>query len=152
MNRYVVMRSPSGEQGTFGVWTLPVANFPTLELPWYGNSPHYSCTPAGIYLCRLEPTSKWSPRQDGRLFHIFDVPGRSLIKIHAATWAGDVRKGWHSDLLGCLAPGRTTGNLTPPDTGRSQAAVLSSRSALTEIMRFLGDDDFELELAWETQP
>jgi hypothetical protein len=81
-----------------------------------------------------------------------DVPGRSLIKIHAASWAGDVRKGWHSDLLGCIAPGKRTGSLTPPDVGQAQAAVLSSRVALSEIMNFLGDDAFELEISWESTP
>lgn len=154
MNRYQLKRSPFGDQGTPGVWALPVGVFPVIELPWDDNSPHYSCIPPGpgagviVYVCKLDATSKWSPRADGRLYHVMDVEGRSLIKIHAATWAGDVRKHYHSDLLGCIAPGMSRGLLAPPDTGQLQEAVLRSRAALTTIMNFLGDDDFELEVSW----
>lgn len=144
-----VTRRPTGEQGTFGQWAFDNRFWPTIELPWDDNSPHYSCIPDGTYDCELDATSKWSPRPDGRLFHVLAVPNRSLIKIHAATWGGDVRNGWHSDLLGCIAPGRRTGLLAPPDTGKLQACVLESRAALTEIMDVLGDDPFRLTIAWE---
>lgn len=155
MIRATLLRSPSTDEGTFGtlqVHATRVDSFRTIELPWRDNSPQLSCIPAGAYRCRLGPTSKWSPRADGRLFEVTGVPGRSAIKIHAASWAGDVRKGLHADLLGCIAPGKTTGKLTPPDTGKPQAAVLSSRVALTELMTLLGDDDFELTVEWESAP
>lgn len=151
----VLTRGLSTEQGTFGQWSFHDRLWPTIELPWDDNSPHFSCIPPSPpegFLCQLEPTSKWSPRPDGRLFHVLDVPSRTLIKIHAATWAGDVRKGWHSDLLGCIAPGRRTGELKPPDTDLMQACVLQSRAALTEIMAYIGDDPFLLIIKWDSRP
>jgi hypothetical protein len=150
-----LMRSPSTEQGTFGQWSFNGHFWPTIELPWDNNSAHYSCILPGpddadiIYDCQLEWTGKWSPRPDGRLFHVLNVQGRTLIKCHAATWAGDVRKGWHSDLLGCIAPGRRTGELKPPDTASFQQCVLESRAALKEIMDYIGDDPFKLIIGWE---
>lgn len=144
-----ITRSPTTEQGTFGQWSFNGHFWPTIELPWDDNSPHFSCIQVGEYDCQLEPTGKWSPRPDGRLYHVLNVPDRSLIKIHAATWAGDVRKGWHSDLLGCIAPGRRTGELKPPDADREQACILQSRAALTEIMRELEGEPFRLIIAWD---
>lgn len=148
-----LIRQPSTDEGTFGVLRIPQLGlaWASLELPERANAPQYSRIPEGIYACELRPTSKWSPRNgrelpedDHQLYQVLDVPGRDLIKIHAATWAGDVRLGWHSDLLGCIAPGRRVGTLAPADTGRLQACVLESRGALTEFMRALRGESFEL--------
>lgn len=148
-------RQPSTDEGTFGVLQIPslLLAWSSLELPDRSNSKKYSRIPFGTYRCELRPTGKWSPRNgidlpenDHQLYEVLDVPGRSLIKIHAATWAGDVMKGWHSELLGCIAPARKVGTLTPPDTGRAQACVLESRRALTEFMRATAGRPLELEV------
>lgn len=149
-----IMRRPTSDQGTLGALAIPelARAWTSLELPWRGNVRHLSCiAPApgerARYRCELQPSSKWTPRDDGRLYWILDVPGRSAIEIHAATWAGDVTKGWHSDLLGCVAPGEREGELAPA-AGRLQRCILQSRLALTEFMDALEGEPFDLEIAW----
>lgn len=156
MIRARLIRQPSTDEGTFGLFTIPqrALSWISLELPWRSNSPRKSCIhpapgePPVLYLCRLGPSGKWSPRNDAHLFELINVEGRTEIKIHAGTWAGDVDLGWHTDLRGCIAPGRRVGALTHPDVGREQACILQSRLALTELMAELGVDDFELEIEW----
>lgn len=154
MKRIEILRSPSGETGVFGSIRLDWLGrqWPCLELPWADNEPQHSCIPPApgdeaTYRAILAPSGKWSPREDGRLYHVLDVPGRNLIKVHAATWAGDVRRGWHAELLGCLAPGRRTGELA--HLGKVQACVLESRAALTEIMELLEGDELEITVRWD---
>lgn len=144
--RGLLVSEPSTDEGTFGKLTLGDLTWNTLELRWEDNHPQYSCIPAGVYHCRLEATSKWSPREDGLLYHVLDVPGRSLIKIHAATWAGDVRAHWHSDLLGCIAPGKERGMLRPPEVPAPQHCILQSRIALGELMQYLDGAEWDLEI------
>lgn len=150
MIRANLLRQPSTDEGTFGLFTIPqrAMSWPSLELPDRQNSPRKSCIPVALYRCGLRPSGKWSPREDGRLFEVLLVPERTDIKIHAATWAGDVDLGWHTDLRGCIAPGRRVGTLTHPDVGQPQACILESRLALRELMAELGDQDFELEVLW----
>ena len=73
-----------------------------------------------------------------------------LIKIHAATWAGDVTKGWHSELLGCIAPGKELGALQPPELHGPQECLLKSRIALREFMDATRGEDLEIEILWRT--
>lgn len=139
--------APTGTPGRISVPDLGVA-WHSLELPWAENEPRYSCIEAGRYLGILDTTSKWSPRPDGALYHLVQVPGRSLIKIHAATWAGDEREGWYSELLGCIAPGSSVGMLKPPGYPREQPCLLRSRDALRELMACLEGDTIELIVTW----
>ena len=156
MIRCRIIRQPTSDEGTFGLWTIPerALSWPSLELPARGNASRKSCIdpmpgePSRVYVASLRHVSKWSPRTDGRLFGLLDVPGRTDIEIHAATWAGDVDLGWHTDLLGCITVGSKVGTLVHPEVGREQAAILGSRAALTELMAELGDEDFELEVLW----
>lgn len=64
----------------------------TLELPWLNNQPYVSCIPTGAYNVRKHYSSRL-----GESFHVFDVPGRSEILIHA----GNYRR----DTLGCILLG-----------------------------------------------
>jgi hypothetical protein len=155
--RATLSSQPSTDEGTFGTVRLAELGgaWCSIELPWRDNVHQYSCIPRGAtFHFELRPTSKWSPRNgvdleadDHLLYQGLDIPGRSFIEIHAATWAGDVRKGWHSDLLGCIALGRKVGSLAPPELGRPQACILESRIALTEFMRATGGAPLELTIA-----
>lgn len=71
-----------------------------VELPWRNNEHGVSCVPEGVY------TLRWSlsPRE-GWCYHWLDVPDRDHILTHRANLAGDVSKGFVSQLLGCSAPG-----------------------------------------------
>lgn len=138
-------REDNDDQGIFGSASLDDhLAWHSLELPDRGNSPHYSCINPGLYVAKLDATSKWSPRQDGLLYRLQNVPGRDLIKIHAATWAGDVSKGWHSDLLGCIALGKDIGTLQPPEVEMPQRCLLRSRIALKEFMDATGGEEIEV--------
>lgn len=149
--KLLIERGPSTDQGTFSRMVLEDdREWHGLELPWRDNSPHYSCILPGIYVAKLDATSKWSPREDGRLYRLLEVPGRDLIKIHAATWAGDVTKGWHSELLGCIAPGKELGALQPPELHGPQECLLKSRIALREFMDATRGEDLEIEILWRT--
>lgn len=151
MKHVHIKRRQSDDTGTFGRLILPKHDraWQCLELPWRNNEPRRSCIPPGVYRGALSPSQKWSPRPDGRLYHITGVPGRSLIKLHAATWAGDEDLGWFAELLGCIAPGEHAGTLTPPRYQREQPCILHSRAALTEIMALLESDDIELTVSWD---
>lgn len=161
MKRVKVYREPSTPQGTFGAIAIlddelrPENWWHSLELPWKGNRKGLSCVPpapdAGtiVYRAQLLPASPWSPRSDGRLYHVVGIPGRDGVEIHAATWAGDVEAHYYSELLGCLTLGKERGYLAPRTTGRLQACVLRSRVALGEFMNELDGEDFEIEIAWE---
>lgn len=146
MKTATLYRQPSTDQGTFGRLALDGLELVTLELPWRDNQRRISCIPAGVYICTLQASHMWTPRSDGRVYHVQDVPGRDAILIHAANWAGDVSQHWHSDLLGCIAPGRTRCRLAPQCTGVLQDAVAQTREALTDFMNALGGEDFALEI------
>ena len=65
----------------------------TLELPWRNNKRNVSCVPEGIYPLRYE----YSPRFKQDLWELYNVPGRSECKFHAANFA--------RQLNGCIALG-----------------------------------------------
>jgi Family of unknown function (DUF5675) len=147
-----LVQGDSTEQGSFGSLSVKdalgeVLSWVALELPDRDNLPRRSRIQKGIFHATLMQTGHlWSPRDDGRLYRFTDVPGRDLIEIHAATWAGDVSLGWHSDLLGCIAPGKSRGELVPPDVGKPQACILRSRDALTEFMAACKEEDIQVEV------
>lgn len=152
MNLATLLRRPTSDEGTLGALALVDTDlaWTSLELPWRDNKPHLSCILAGRYHCELRESSKWSPRHDHLLYWVLGVPGRTAIEIHAATWAGDVLKGWHTELLGCIAPGKKEGSIAPPELDHAQRCILQSRMALKEFMDALRGQPFDLEVSWAT--
>jgi hypothetical protein len=65
----------------------------TMERPWKGNTPYHSCIPAGRYLAKLG-TFGHEKIPD---LELQDVPGRTLIELHPATFV--------HELSGCIAVG-----------------------------------------------
>lgn len=123
----LLSRGPSTDEGTFGTLTGPGINLRTVELPDRGNEPQHSCIPVGVY----EAEVFQSPSK-GRVYLLKHVPGRSMIEVHSANFAGDVLHGWQSQLLGCIAPGLGVAKLQNAD-GKLQMAVTSSRTALARL-------------------
>jgi hypothetical protein len=136
MNRVVLQRHYSDDQGTFGEMNIPGASLVTLELPWRDNTPNKSCIPAGEYLVRWS----LSPRLKKYTYEITHVPGRGGIRIHAGNWAGDRDKGYRSDSLGCPLLGMRRGVL------HKQRAVLASANAVSRLVSFMGRKSFLLEV------
>jgi hypothetical protein len=70
-----------------------------IELPWLNNQRNISCIPANIY--SAVAINRWS---NGKYaIWILDVPNRSQILIHQATFV--------RHLLGCKAPGENFADL-----------------------------------------
>lgn len=136
MSRVIIQRSPSTDEGTFGVLTLESGwTCHTLELPWRENRPRMSCIPAGTYRAVAHVSPKF-----GRTYWLQNVPGRSEILIHAGNLAGDTTKKKRTDVAGCILVGTHRGLL------QRQSAVLGSKAALAELLRLTGLATIELEV------
>ena len=151
MRRLTLTRKLQSDHGTFGrlhsSQSGPGLSLYTAELPWRGNRRGVSRIPAGLYRCAPYSSPKFP-----NVFEILDVPGREAILIHAGNWAGDVSKGYRSDVEGCVLVGMEAGQLN------GQPAVLKSRDAMTLLRKWAGPGEsgsdkaeFELEIIEEWQ-
>jgi hypothetical protein len=129
-----IERGRSTDEGTFGNAVMGDLQWISLELPDRGNCTGISCIPAGHYTA----VRKHSDHFGYDVFLLQGVPGRTNVEIHRANFAGDTTKGWHSDLLGCIALGMHQGLMQSPD-GKMQQAIYSSRVALDQLMADAGD-------------
>lgn len=117
-----------GILGRMGRWYV-------LENQWRDNRRNVSAIPAGVYRC----TRGVYHRGGYPAFELQDVPGRSLILIHAGNTDQDTR--------GCPLIGSRVGVLG------GRLAVLDSRAALAEFMATLeGVDEFELKIVNNYDP
>lgn len=138
MNKLILKRTASTDEGTFGFLELPSGKMlHTLELPDYNNKPRVSCIPTGVYQCKIVNSPKF-----GAVYGVQDVPNRSAILIHAGNYGGDVSKGFKTNIQGCILLGKQRGNLG------GQQAVLNSKVALAEFMREMDGKPFELEITY----
>lgn len=144
MIRLSLNREGSTEQGTTGILYHDGRLIcRTIELPWNANERGESCIPPGVY--RVDYMARSASGKYRDVYHVQDVPGRSAILIHPANFAGDVRKGWRSDLLGCIAPCERIGELKN-HRGVMQLAGIGSRLALHKIHAVTGRQSFWLEI------
>lgn len=120
------------EFGTFG--TIRVGDFwwYTLEREWANNQPNISCIPEGIYTIKKD----WFYTSDNDAYpcyQIMDVPGRTLIKIHVANIA--------TQLKGCVALGVDLGWY------KGMWSVSHSKRALNQFMAAMdGAETAELKI------
>lgn len=140
MKAVILARTSSTDQGTFGYLLYGGLTSRSLELPWRENQRQRSCIPKGVYVCRLVNSPKF-----GRVYSVLDVPGRSAIRLHSANFAGDVEKGWTTQLHGCIAPCLKVGVMRN-SSGVMQAAGLISRPALRQLMDWARGEPFTLEI------
>ncbi len=135
MEEAVLLRTRTGDQGTFGVFLSGEFTCYTVELPWRENARNFSCIEKGRY--RVEPHR--SPRF-GKCYWVKNVSGRSEILIHTGNVAGDRRRGHLTHSNGCILPGKRLGSI------KGQRAVLNSRSAVSRMARHLGNKPFMLTI------
>lgn len=143
MKSATLIRKPSTDEGTPGKFILSDGwTCASLELPDRENKNRFSRIPNGIYTCHriLSPKHGWC-------YQVMNVPNRSMIEIHSANFAGDVLKGYVSQLLGCIALGTAIGYLDAG--GGEQLAVVHSRDAIAEFERRMAGEDFELTIKEE---
>ena len=145
MRKLVLERYHYGDEITEGRLRLGDRTLRTLERPWKsgapGGLPFESCVPDGTYSLRSHTRKngdkvlalvneslgvyyKKKDRENGI--------GRYKILIHSANWVEQV--------VGCVAPGliRTINN--------NKIMVGSSRLAVAEIMKYIGDEKAEIEI------
>jgi hypothetical protein len=105
---------------TLGV--LSIGNIPfcfTVERPWLNNIPNESCIPAASYPLKWVATNTAGNRK-GRGLGVENVDGRSLIRIHVANTADEVK--------GCIGVGMERADF-PEGKG-----VGNSKRALRKLM------------------
>lgn len=136
MDRVILERQESGDQGTFGRLIVGQLSLYTGELPWRGNASDTSCIPPGVYNCAMT----LSPRFRRALYEIRSVDGRSAIRIHPANVMGDKSRGYLSQLNGCVALGERMGWMD------RQKAVLLSRPAVRRFEMHMQHKPFLLEV------
>ena len=133
--KFLLVRTKRGDEGTFGHLIHGDFQLHSMELPWRDNQHAISCIPVGIYTAKSDTTGKH------QFWTVADVPERDAIEMHPATWAGDVSKGFKSDLRGCISYGLRRGRI------EGQECVLDSRLALERLKNYIGiGNDFELEI------
>ena len=133
MLQFTLTRKPSTDQGTPGTIRGESLSLFTLELPWRDNMTQISCIPAGRFICKPYSSPKFRD-----VYELQNVPGRAAILIHTGNWAGDVAKGFRSDVQGCILVGLGR------DVVSGQMAVTSSRAAMDKFRKIVGKSSFEL--------
>lgn len=123
------------DQGTIGVLAMPLFEWSCYinELPDRNNERCFSRIPAGTYNVRFVTTPK-----HGDVYLIENVPDRSAILMHSGNFAGDTRKNWLSDVLGCLEFGAKVVIM------KGQRAVLNSRSTRDTFQKLMDGENFNL--------
>lgn len=110
----------------------------TIELKNDGNKRQVSCIPEGIYKCVYRESKKY-PKH----YHVLDVPGRDMILIHPANFAGSVNpRTGKSDLLGCIGLGNGYGDLN----GDGVVELLRSTVTMGKFISLVGKGGFDLEI------
>jgi hypothetical protein len=135
MNAFLV-RTESGEQGTFGRLVFGRYNFVTAELPWKNNARNISCIPYGDYGCEMIHSPTF-----GDVYTVKNVADRTHILIHPGNYAGDEEKGYRTDSNGCILLGSKFGELS------GQKVVLSSKDALRDFYIVTNKKPFKLTIS-----
>ena len=136
MDRIILERFLTSDQGTFGKIRIDEKIFYTLELPWRDNHNNYSCIPAGIYECEIS----MSPHLKKRTYLLQSVNNRTGIRIHSANLAGDKTLGYRAQLNGCIALGLKIGVI------EDQRGVILSAPAVRQFESIMDRQNFILEV------
>lgn len=137
-------RAKSDDQGTPGS-LLTSAGFrcATYELPDLNDQPDISCIPFGSYQC----VWLWSDSHKRFIYHVLGVRNRTVIEIHAGNFAGNVTKGYVSQVKGCCILGSsiqlfkkgTVYSHESPPLGRDQKGVVESVATVKAFEESLKD-------------
>ena len=128
-----LIRTESGDEGTFGIILAKDKKFFTGEPPERDNLVNFSCIPTGEYLCKITQSPHF-----GAVYKVHDVEGRTDILIHWGNWCGDKKKGYITDTGGCIIVGKERKII------KGQKAVSSSSYALNKFMVLLDNKPFKL--------
>jgi hypothetical protein len=136
MERIILERLTSDDQGTFGIIRYKDLELYTGELPWRDNQSNVSCIPDGIYKCRWTLSARFKRY----MYAVDDVPGRAGVRIHSANFFGDLSKGLYSQVNGCIAFGERLTVMS------GQKALTTSAPAVRRFEMMMNKKPFELEI------
>lgn len=136
MDRIILERLETSDQGTFGRIRVGNEIFYTGELPWRDNANNFSCIPCGIYECHFTMSAHFKRE----LYLVENVNNRSGIRIHSANLMGDSTLGYLCQLNGCIALGEKLGTIA------GQKAILISKPAVSKFERLMNGQSFILEI------
>ncbi len=161
VRKATLTRYETGDEGTFGILTIgdpaaPAFRCYTVELPWRENRNGVSCIPTGEYLFKWRTDSPkhgscYEEWDNPATPEAEDVPGRSNVQIHAANLAGDMEKGFISQLLGCIAPGAGVAKFpagVKPAGSKDQMGVTESGKTLAAMNKELRGALLMLKVCW----
>ncbi len=144
IKRVVRLKSaPSTPDGTFSDGETDSGfRFVMVEKPWADNHPDTSCIPRPA---RYPARYQWSEKHQRDLYHILNVPGRTVVEWHGANV--------HEQLLGCGAPGARFStfqkdSLHPGVPSRDMKGVLASGATLEALHADLRDAGGRQEPFW----
>ena len=136
MERVVLQRIESTDEGTFGKINIGQVSFYTLELPWRNNKSDISSIPAGVYKCHMTMSARFK-----KMLYLIDGTGhRTGVRIHSANLAGDAALGYKCQLNGCIALGIKLGLIG------GQKALLLSKPAVRKFEEMTDGKPFVLEI------
>ncbi len=136
MDRIILERFETSDQGTFGKIRIENEYFYTMELPWRDNHSNVSCIPAGIYECRFTLSARFGYG----MYLVENVNQRNGVRIHSANFAGDKTLGFRCQLAGCIALGMHLGKMA------NQKCLLLSHQAVSKFKRITNEKPFVLEI------
>ncbi|MFA5026408.1 MAG: DUF5675 family protein [Candidatus Methylomirabilota bacterium] len=152
----LLVRDETSDFGTFGKLMIGSFVCDTIELPWRGNRRGKSCAPAckALFKPKISPThgpclEEWD---DPKTPEREDIKDRDNIQFHAANLAGDVDRGYVSQLLGCIAPGIDRANFAPnvrPCGPKAQKGVTGSKAAMKKLLSVVGENVLSLTICWK---
>jgi hypothetical protein len=144
MDRIILERFETSDQGTFGKIRIHDKIFYTLELPWRDNANDISCIPAGVYHCSFTMSARFKKK----MYLIENVNNRSGIRIHSSNVAGDKTLGYKCQLNGCIALGEKIGYLEILKDGlrEKQKSILISKPAVSKFEILMRGQPFILEV------
>ena len=115
----------------FGVAEFLGKEWQTLERPPLDNQNGISCIPVGTYQAEIYQ----SPTK-GSVYLLQNVPGRTMIEIHAANWV--------DQLAGCISLGLERKPLVNPKTNIAEPAIADSRIAICDFMKLANNETIEV--------
>lgn len=135
MKNVYLCRMRRSDQGTEGMLFIGDYRCCTLELPWRDNKTNISCIPPGEYEVKSRYSNKF-----GNVYWITDVEGRSWILMHSGNFAGDISKGFKTNVEGCILLGKKFGYLF------GQRAILNSRITLRSFKNYMSNENFNIKI------
>lgn len=146
--KVTINRHLSSDEGVFGVLSTDGFKAFSLELPYRENKIGVSCIPAGTY--RVEWL--WSPKHERKVYHVQNVPGRTMVELHSFNLAGDADKGYIAQAQGCISLGEEVsvfrGDSIPKLT-KPQRGVTNSAKTVAAFEEHMKREPFDLEILWD---